>query len=173
MRYLLVTALVVGLPVALLIEVLDGNLDSGSVFAETIMMVCQKPLGEFTDITHWKYESPLIGKAKVFKRKDREWVEWPGATVGERSAVLKEASDYVADKDYPESNVKKGDEYREHARSVYDFASIKNTRTGYFTKIDGSPLVPEKEAHDRAKPEFKEEWSCGRVDESWEDRAKR
>jgi hypothetical protein len=45
-------------------------------------------------------------------------------------------------------------------------------RTGYFTKIDGSPLVPGREGHDRAKPEVKERL-CKKPDESWEDRDKR
>ena len=126
------------------------------------------------DDTHYKYESPLIGKAKVFSRQDGQWLEWParGVRVGERSVAAEETFDRVADKDYGGANLKEGDEYQDHYKWVLDFAFFKYTLTRYMTKMDGSPLVPGKERHDRAKPEIKERL-CKKPDESWLDRQKR
>ena len=108
----------------------------------------------------------------MYGRVDGQWVEWRGARVGERSAVKERTDDKVADKDYSGSGLKEGDEFQRHYKWVYDFAFFKYTRTYYSTKMDGSPLVPGKEDHDRAKPEIKERL-CKKPDESWADRAKR
>jgi len=135
----------------------------------TIEWECRKA-GE-SDDTHYKYESPLIGKAKMFTREDGQWVKWTssGTKVGERSAVDETTSNDVSDEDYPGSNLKKGDEYQNHFKWVFDFAFFKYTRTFYRTKMDGSPLVPGQVGHDRAKPEIKERL-CRSPDESWKDR---
>ena len=146
--------------------VLVALLFAAPAYAETIVMECV-PLVSNGAI-HFKYENPLIGKAKVFFREDGQWVEW-AARVGERSAVEERTDDEVADKDYGGSNLKKGDEYQEHVKWVFDFAFFQYTRTAYMTKMDGSPLVPGKEKHDRAKPEIKE-MRCKKPDESWRDR---
>ena len=150
--------------------VLVALLFAAPAYAETIVMECQKATE--ADPTHWKYESPLIGKAKVFFRKDGQWLKWRGARVGERSAVREATDDLVADKDYGGSNIKKGDESQHHYKWVVDFAFFEYTRTVYRTKMDGSPLVPGREGYDRAKPEVKERL-CKKPDESWQDRAKR
>ncbi|MEK9943042.1 MAG: hypothetical protein VW771_11275 [Gammaproteobacteria bacterium] len=145
----------------------NGKLEG---YAEAIEMECRKAYEG--DLTHYKYEGPLFGKAKVFYREDGRWREIPGARVGERSAVREATFDRVADKDYGGSNLKKGDEYQQHVKWVFDFAFFKYTRTFYLTKMDGSPLVPGEEGHDRAKPEIKE-LLCKKPDESWADRQKR
>jgi hypothetical protein len=128
-------------------------------------MECRKATE--ADATHQKYESPLLGKAKVFSREDGQWVKWPEARVGERSAVRERRTDKVADATY--IGLKKGDEYQEYNKWVFDFAFFKYTRTLYLTKMDGSPLVPGKEKYDRAKPEIIEK-PCKKPDESWKDR---
>ena len=151
--------------------VLVALLFAAPAYAETILMECRKAVDD--DPTHWKYESPLIGKAKVFSRQDGQWIEWnvSDVRIGERSAVREKAFDEVAEWDNSESNLKKGDEYQNHSKWVLDFAFFKKTRTVYMTKMDGAPLVPGDERHDRAKPEIKERL-CKKPDESWEDRAK-
>jgi hypothetical protein len=67
--------------------------------------------------------------------------------------------------------LKKGDEYQDYQKWVFDFAFVKYTRTAYRTKVYGLPLVRGKEGHGRAKLEIKERL-CKKPDESWEDRAK-
>lgn len=120
--------------------------------------------------THFKYESPLIGKANVFKRVEGQWVKIKGSErVSDLSAVVVRTIDEVTDRDYPASNLKKGDEYQEYYKWVLDFAVFDYTRTWYRTKMDGSPLVPGKAGHDRAKPETTER-RCKKPDESWQDR---
>jgi hypothetical protein len=148
--------------------VLVALLFAAPAYAETIVMECQKAVD--ADLTHLKYESPLIGAAKVFYRKDGQWVKSSQAeVVRERGAVLKRTADQIADKDYGGSNLKKGDKYQDHIKWVLDFAFFKYTRTAYRTKMDGSPLVPGEVGDDRAKPKIIEK-RCKKPDESWADR---
>ena len=165
--------------------VLVALLFAAPAYAETIVMECQR--ANEAGFTNYKYESPLFGKAKVFIREDGKWLEWnlsgtkddkrivvrkKTVDVGERGAVRENTADVVADQDWSGSNLKKGDEYQIYAKWVLDFAFFKYTQTTYMTKMDGSPLVPGKMDHDRAKPEIKERL-CKKPDESWEDRETR
>ena len=136
-------------------------------YAKTVLMECQKVVD--AEPSHWKYKTPPIGKAKVFYRKDGNWIRHAYARVEGHSFVVERTDFEVADKDYPVSNLKKGDEYQEHYKWVRDITSLKYTRTWYMTKMDGSPLVLGKEGHDRAKPDIKERL-CKKPNESWEDR---
>ena len=158
MRYLLAPVVLVAL------------LFAAPAYAETIEMECEK--ANDVDLTHFKYENPLIGEAKMFGRLDGKWGQAALARVSERSAVIEETRDNVADQDWPGSNVKKGDEWQLHVKWVYDFAFFQYTYTFYRTKMDGSPQIPGRVGHDRAKPEVKERL-CKKPDESWEDRKNR
>jgi hypothetical protein len=139
-------------------------------YAETIVMECQNEDGG----SLYKYEGGWRGWA-VFYQEDGKWLkmqEWPVVSVSNGAATAEYVFGAVADKDYLGSNLKKGDEYQDHQKWVFDFAFFKYTRTAYRTKMDGSPLVRGKEGHDRAKPDIKERL-CKKPDESWLDPRKR
>jgi hypothetical protein len=134
----------------------------------TIVMECQQI--NDADATHYKYESSLTGKVRVFNGNDSQWYEW--GTAGDRSLIAERTTVAFADQDWSGSNLKKGDEYQHHQKWVYDFASFNYTVTWYMTHMDGSPLVPGRKTHDGANPRIYERL-CKRPDESWQDRAKR
>jgi hypothetical protein len=134
----------------------------------TIVMECQQI--NDADPTHYKYESSLIGKDKVFNRKDGQWREW--GTAGDRSLIAERTHTSVADQDWSGSNLNKGDEYQNHQKWVYDFVLFKYMSTWYMTHMDGSPLVPGRKTHDGANPRI-DERLCKRPDESWQDRESR
>ena len=108
--------------------VLVALLFAAPAYAETIVMECVK-FADYNSNTqkmegpyhsHFKYEKPLFGEAKVFMREDGQWRKI-AATIADRGAVSEWTDDNVADRDYPGSNLKKGDEFRSHYKWVYDF----------------------------------------------------
>jgi hypothetical protein len=158
MRYLLAPVVLVAL------------LFAAPAYAETIVMECQK--AHEHDDTLLKYENPLIGKAKIFVRRDGIWTQVASPAIGERSAVVKNTVEMKLTEDFSPWNQKAGFTFQEHTKWVYDFDFFKYKYTYYQTKMDGSPLVPGKMGHDRAEPEIRE-LLCKKPDESWLDRRKR
>jgi hypothetical protein len=154
--------------------VLVALLFAAPAYAETIVMECRET-GD-ADPTRYKYESPLIGKAKVFLREDGEWVVQTGYRIDERGVVREITMDAVADDDTGEleraANMKKGDEFQLHAKWVLDFDFFEKRLSHYLTNMDGSPLAPGKESYDSATPQIDVQL-CKKPDESWEDRETR
>lgn len=126
---------------------------------------------KYDDHIFWKYESPLIGKRKVFYGGDGQW-ELAFASAIERVAVISEILIVAAQRDRPKLNLKKGDRFQQHASWIINFGAFTLTRVFSLTQMDGAALLPGEKAYDRMNP-GSINILCKKPDETWENREKR